>query len=138
MFFLESWQKVEGTIWIRMGDKRRSNGGMFKHTKSKKASNGQLEFQTQPATDGRHLFFFFFSRTEEEAATTGGARLTLIPSFWGEGARDARSSDAANPARAPAALTVAPTQGHVAHPGTGTQATTRSPSVQHPFFLFFF
>lgn len=74
-----------------MGVKRRSNGGMFKHTKSKKASNSQLEFQTQPATDGHHLFFFF-SRTEEEAATTGGARLTLIPSFWGE--REGRSWDA--------------------------------------------
>lgn len=82
--FGESWQKVEGTIRIRMGVKRRSNGGMFKHTKSKKASNSQLEFQTQPATDGRHLFvFFFFSHRKQEAATTGGARLTLIPFILG-------------------------------------------------------
>lgn len=65
------------TMRIRIGVKSRSNVGMFKHTKSKKASNSQLGFQTHPATDGRHLFFC----TGDEAATAGGTRLKLIPSF---------------------------------------------------------
>lgn len=129
------WRVRSGSGWAIKDDQMEECSSTQNPRRHQTASwNSKHSRRQMDAT----FFFFFFSRTEEEAATTGGARLTLIPSFWGEGARDARSSDAANPARAPAAPTVAPTQGHVAHPGTGTQATTRSPSVQHPFFLFFF
>lgn len=129
-FFWVTTEGGEGMIRIRIGVKSRSNVGMFKHTKSKKASNSQLEFQTHVATDGRHLFLHSRWNCDSRRSETEAHPFIWMKVLVMAGARTlwALLTHHAN------SRSLDQTQGHVAHPGTDTWPTTRSPLFSFHFF----